>query len=86
MRELFYQFVEYGGEEIHKRGHFFIFLEKIISNRAKDSCISLINVCSCVLFVQTFGISVLFLVARAYVVLRFSEVWQGFHSLISVYL
>jgi Na+-translocating ferredoxin:NAD+ oxidoreductase RnfD subunit len=48
--EVFYQFVQYGGEEIHERIHFSACLDKIVSNLVKDSCTILISVCSCVLF------------------------------------
>jgi hypothetical protein len=53
------------------------FFGKIVSNSAKDSCINLIIVCSCVLFVQTFGVSILFLVARAYVSFGLPSVFWG---------
>jgi hypothetical protein len=59
-------------------------LDKIVSNHVKDSCISLINVCSCAFFAEICRISILFLVACVYVILVF--LWQAFHSLVSIYL
>jgi hypothetical protein len=41
---------EYCGEDICERAHLFSFLNKTVQNRVKDSRISFINVCSCVLF------------------------------------
>jgi hypothetical protein len=43
-------------------------LDKIVSNLVKDSCIILISVCSCMLFAEIVGISILFLVDWAYVI------------------
>jgi hypothetical protein len=40
--------------------------DMIVLNLVKDSCISLINVCSCVLFAVIVGVSILFIVAWAY--------------------
>jgi hypothetical protein len=42
--------------------------DKIVSNLVKDSRIILISVCSCVLFAVVVGVSILFLVACAYVI------------------
>jgi hypothetical protein len=64
-------------------------LGNIVSKLVKDSCIILISLCSCVLFVVIVGVPIVFLVAWAYVipvVLQFSVVLQGFHFLVQVYL
>jgi hypothetical protein len=42
--------------------------DRNVSNRVKDSCITLINVFSYVLVADIFGISILFPVAWAYVI------------------
>jgi hypothetical protein len=61
-------------------------LDKIVSNRVNDSCISLMNMFSCVLFADIFGVfwrlgRILF-----QIFLRFSVVRKGFRSLVWVYL
>jgi hypothetical protein len=68
-------------------------LNKIVLNLVKDSCISLIKGCSCVLFAVIVAVSILSLVAWAYLGVchfrspfQFSVVLQGFFSLVSVYL
>jgi hypothetical protein len=64
-------------------------LDKIVSNLVKDSCIILINGCSCVLIAVIVGVSILFPVAWAYVnfgLLHFSVVLRGSFSLVPVYL
>jgi hypothetical protein len=43
-------------------------LVKIISNLVKDSCVTLVSECSCVLFAVIDGVSIEFLVAWAYVI------------------
>jgi hypothetical protein len=43
-------------------------LDKIVSNLVKDSCIILISVCSFMLILVIVGVSILFLVAWAYVI------------------
>jgi hypothetical protein len=51
-------------------------LDKIVSNRVKNSCIILINVCSCVLFAESFHVSILHLIACEYVIFGPpSDVW-----------
>jgi hypothetical protein len=52
-------------------------LDKIVSNLVKDSCIILISVCSCVLFAVIVGISILFVVACAYVIFDSPSVFCG---------
>jgi hypothetical protein len=52
-------------------------LDKIISNLVKDSYIDLISVCSCMLSTVIVGLSVLFLVAWAYVVFSRRSVFCG---------
>jgi hypothetical protein len=62
VRELFYQF-KLGGDENHGRALFFNLFGQDISKRVKDPYINLSNVCSCVLFAEIFGVSILFLIA-----------------------
>jgi hypothetical protein len=52
-------------------------LDKIVSNLVKDSCTILISVCSCVLFAVIVGISLLFMVAWAYVIFSRPSVLCG---------
>jgi hypothetical protein len=51
--------------------------DKIFSNRVKDSCIILIGVCPCMLFAVIVGVSILFLVAWAYVIFSHPSVFCG---------
>jgi hypothetical protein len=53
------------------------YMDKIVSKLVKDSCIILNNVCSCVLFAVIVGISILFLVAWAYVIFGHPSVFCG---------
>jgi hypothetical protein len=61
-------------------------LDKIVSNRVKDSCIILMNMFSCVLFVDIFG--VFWSLGRILfpIFLRVSVLRKGFPSLVLVYL
>jgi hypothetical protein len=52
-------------------------LDKIVSNHVKDSCISLINVCSCELFAEIFCVSVPLPAAWAYVIFGLPSVFYG---------
>jgi hypothetical protein len=52
-------------------------LDKIVSNLVKDSCIILISVCSFVLFAVIVGVSMVFLVAWAYVIFGRPSVFCG---------
>jgi hypothetical protein len=52
-------------------------LDKIVSTIVKDSYIILISACFCVLFVVIFGVSILFLVAWAYVIFGRPSVFCG---------
>jgi hypothetical protein len=51
--------------------------DKILSNLVKDSFIILITVCSCVLFAVIVGVSIVFLVAWAYVIFGRPSVFFG---------
>lgn len=52
-------------------------LVKIASNLVKDSCVTLISVCSCVLFGVNVGVSIVFLVVCAYVIIGRLSVFCG---------
>jgi hypothetical protein len=52
-------------------------LDNIVSNLVKDSCVILISVCSCVLLAVIVGVSILFLVAWAYVIFGRPSVFYG---------
>jgi hypothetical protein len=52
-------------------------LDNIVSNRVNDSCIILFGVCSCVLSAVIVGVSIVFLVAWAYVVFGRPSVFCG---------
>jgi hypothetical protein len=53
------------------------YLDKIISNLAKDSCIILNSVCYCVLFAVIVGVSLLSLLAWAYTIFGSPSVFCG---------
>jgi hypothetical protein len=53
------------------------FLDNIVSNLMKDSCIILVSVCSCVPFAVIVGVLILFLVAWAYVIFGRPSVFCG---------
>jgi hypothetical protein len=61
-------------------------LDKIVSNRVKDSCNGLISVCSFVLFAGIFVVSILFLVDWAYVIFALPSVAWGAAGLSFSYL
>jgi hypothetical protein len=89
IRELFYWIFKDGGEEIHKRDRLFSVFEQDFSNFAKDSCIILISVCSCVLLAVIIGVSILFWLLGCVsfsIVLQFSAVLQGFRFLVRMCL
>jgi hypothetical protein len=60
-------------------------MDKIYSKLVKDSCIILISVCSCVLFAVIVGVSILFLVAWAYVIFGRPSVFFGATGLLFSY-
>jgi hypothetical protein len=53
------------------------FLCTIVSNLVKEFCIILVSVCSYVLFAVILGVSILFLVAWAYVIFGLLSVFCG---------
>jgi hypothetical protein len=73
--ELFYQFVECDGVEIHNGAHLFSLFGQDFSNSVKDSCIICINMCSCMLFAEILDASVQFLVTWTCDILGLSDVW-----------
>jgi hypothetical protein len=52
-------------------------LDKIVSDLVKDSCITLINACSCVLFAVIVAVSILFSLVCAYVIFGRPSVFCG---------